>query len=112
MTVNTAFGQRRSEYDVGIGYGDDVGKACDVIRQAGQEIPAVLIRMADVLGQLASVLRPGAAREAVVRHLGRLAETAEAARLAPCDRNAVLLRLELARIATSAHLKEGNIHVV
>jgi uncharacterized membrane protein len=86
--------------------------AFDPIRQAGQEIPAVLIRMADVLGQLASVLRPGAAREAVVWHLGRLAETAEAARLAPCDRSAVLLRVERARIAISAHLTEGNIHVV
>ncbi|MXQ11750.1 mechanosensitive ion channel family protein [Microvirga makkahensis] len=34
VTVNTAFEQRRSEYDVGIGYGDDVKKACDVIRNA------------------------------------------------------------------------------
>jgi len=89
-----------------------IDAAFDPIRQAGQEIPAVLIRMADVLGQLASVLRPGAAREAVARHLGRLAETAEAARLAPCDRSAVLLRVERARIATSVHLTGANIHVV
>lgn len=86
--------------------------AFDPIRQAGQEIPAVLIRMADVLGQLASGLRPGAAREAVARQLGKLAETAEEARLAPCDRQAVLERIERARIAAMGHPKEGTIHVV
>ncbi|MFC1457984.1 DUF2254 domain-containing protein [Microvirga arabica] len=86
--------------------------AFDPVRQAGQEIPAVLIRMADVLGQLASVLRPGEARDAVARHLGRLAETAEEARLAACDRQAVLVRIERARIATAARPKEGNIHVL
>ncbi|WP_262029202.1 DUF2254 domain-containing protein [Microvirga sp. Mcv34] len=86
--------------------------AFDPIRQAGQEIPAVLIRMADVLGQLASIVRRREARDAVVQHLGKLVETAEAARLAPCDRAAILLRIEQARIATSARLKEATIHVL
>jgi uncharacterized membrane protein len=89
-----------------------VDAAFDPIRQAGQDIPAVLIRMADVLGQLASVLRPGEAQDAVVQHLGKLTETAEAARLAPCDRRAILLRVERARIATSTRSKEANIHVL
>jgi uncharacterized membrane protein len=86
--------------------------AFDPIRQAAQEIPSVLIRMADVLGQLALVLRPGEARDAVVQHLGKLAEAAEAARFAPSDRRAVLLRVERSRIATSARPKEANIHAL
>ena len=86
--------------------------AFDPIRQAGQDIPAVLIRMADVLGQLASILRPGEAQDAVIQHFAKLAETTEEARLAPCDRRAVLLRIERARIATAARPTEGNIHVL
>ena len=34
VTVRTAFEKRRSEYDVGIGYGDDAEKACRVILEA------------------------------------------------------------------------------
>jgi small conductance mechanosensitive channel len=34
VVVNTAFDQRRNEYDVGIGYSDDVEKACEVILKA------------------------------------------------------------------------------
>ncbi len=34
VVVNTAFPARRSEYDVGIGYGDDVDEACRVILDA------------------------------------------------------------------------------
>jgi len=34
VTVRTAFDTRRSEYDVGIGYGDDVDEACRVILDA------------------------------------------------------------------------------
>jgi len=41
VTVNTAFGLRRSEHDVGIGYGDDVSKACDVICHALKNLPGV-----------------------------------------------------------------------
>ena len=31
VTVRTAFPKRRSEYEVGIGYGDDIDRACEVI---------------------------------------------------------------------------------
>jgi small conductance mechanosensitive channel len=41
VTVSTAFEQRRSEYDVGIGYGDDSEKACEVIRGALKGVPGV-----------------------------------------------------------------------
>ncbi|HEX2256766.1 MAG TPA: mechanosensitive ion channel family protein [Afifellaceae bacterium] len=34
VTVNTAYDKRRSEYDVGIGYGDDIPAACSVLLQA------------------------------------------------------------------------------
>lgn len=86
--------------------------AFDAIRQAAREIPPVLIRMADVLGQLAPALRSEEARGAVVRHLGKLAETAREARLAPCDRQAVLARIEEARVTATKRPKEGSIHVV
>lgn len=83
--------------------------AFDPIRQAGQDIPAVLIRMADILGQLASTLHPGEALDSVVQHLGKLAETAKTAQLAPCDRTSILLRIEQARIAaTTRRSHEGR----
>ena len=34
VTVRTAFATKRSEYDIGIGYGDDVGRACAAIVEA------------------------------------------------------------------------------
>jgi small conductance mechanosensitive channel len=34
VVVKTAHEQRRSQYDVGIGYGDDIERACEVIRGA------------------------------------------------------------------------------
>ena len=86
--------------------------AFDAIRQAAREIPAVLIRMADVLGQLAPVLHAEAAREAVSQQLGKLAETAAEACLTPSDRTAVLRRIEQARVATVIRPREGSIHVV
>jgi hypothetical protein len=51
-------------------------------------------------------------REAVEHHLGKLAETAEAASLTPSDRQAILIRVEQARGAISARGKEGIIDVV
>jgi small-conductance mechanosensitive channel len=41
VTVNTAFPKRRSEYDVGIGYGDEVEKACEVILGALRSVEGV-----------------------------------------------------------------------
>lgn len=42
VTVNTAFDNRRMEYDVGIGYGDDIEQAKQLIYQALGEIDEVL----------------------------------------------------------------------
>ena len=75
--------------------------AFNAIRQAGRGIPALLIRMADVLGQLAPSLKGEAERDAVLRHLGRLAETARDAALAPTDRQTVLGRIDQARSAAA-----------
>jgi small conductance mechanosensitive channel len=41
VTVNTAFGCRRSEFDVGIGYGDDIDAACRAILDAMKEVPGI-----------------------------------------------------------------------
>ncbi|MBD2169289.1 mechanosensitive ion channel family protein [Calothrix membranacea FACHB-236] len=42
VTVNTAFDSRRLEYDVGIGYGDDIDRAKQLIFQAMQSVDEVL----------------------------------------------------------------------
>ncbi|BAY65624.1 MscS mechanosensitive ion channel [Calothrix brevissima NIES-22] len=42
VTVNTAFETRRLQYDVGIGYGDDIDRAKELMLQAMQSIPEVL----------------------------------------------------------------------
>ena len=42
VVVNTAFDKRRSEYDVGIGYGDDVGHAARVAVEAIRNVDGVL----------------------------------------------------------------------
>ncbi|MEZ4869170.1 MAG: mechanosensitive ion channel family protein [Caldilineaceae bacterium] len=42
VTVNTAFEQRRLQYDVGIGYGDDIGAASTLIFAALEECDMVL----------------------------------------------------------------------
>ncbi|ACK69122.1 MscS Mechanosensitive ion channel [Gloeothece citriformis PCC 7424] len=42
VTVNTAFEHRRLEYDVGIGYGDDIDEAKRLILQAIRETPHIL----------------------------------------------------------------------
>lgn len=41
VLVKTAHEKRRSEYDVGIGYGDGIEEACEVIRKAVDAIPEV-----------------------------------------------------------------------
>ncbi len=41
VLVRTAFDKRRSEYDVGIGYGDDIAGACRVILEALREVDGV-----------------------------------------------------------------------
>lgn len=42
VTVNTAYEARRSQYDVGIGYGDDVVEACRVVLEAVRRAEGVL----------------------------------------------------------------------
>ncbi|MFB2833043.1 mechanosensitive ion channel family protein [Floridanema evergladense] len=42
VTVNTAFENRRLQYDIGIGYGDDIERARQLILEAMYEIPEVL----------------------------------------------------------------------
>lgn len=41
VTVRTAFDKRRSEYDVGVGYGDDLSKSQEVIRDAISKVEGV-----------------------------------------------------------------------
>ncbi len=41
VLVKTAHDKRRSQYDVGIGYGDDIDKACEVIRKAVGDLGGV-----------------------------------------------------------------------
>ena len=41
VTVNTAFPLRRSQYDVGIGYGDDIDRACGIILDAIRTLEGV-----------------------------------------------------------------------
>ncbi|MBM6583591.1 MULTISPECIES: DUF2254 domain-containing protein [Microvirga] len=84
--------------------------AFDAIRQASSQLPTVLIRMADVLGQLAPVLRSDPMREGVVGQLAKVAETAKVAHLTPSDREAVLIRVEQARAAISAAPKRPPLH--
>lgn len=42
VTVNTAFDSRRLQYDVGIGYGDDIDRAKELMLQAMQSVPEVV----------------------------------------------------------------------
>jgi uncharacterized membrane protein len=82
--------------------------ALDEIRQAGGKLPPVLIRMADVLGQLASSLRSEAMCQAVMCHLAKLTESTQEAHLTPSDREAVLVRIEQAMIAVTIQTKLEN----
>ena len=42
VTVNTAFQQRRLQYDIGIGYGDDIERAKQLIVEAAREVKSTL----------------------------------------------------------------------
>jgi small-conductance mechanosensitive channel len=42
VTVNTAYEQRRLQYDIGIGYGDDIGRARQLIIEAMRGVDGVL----------------------------------------------------------------------
>lgn len=50
VVVNTAFGERRFDYDIGIGYGDDIERVRELILAAIKSVPEVLHQPApDVL---------------------------------------------------------------
>jgi uncharacterized membrane protein len=74
-----------------------VDAAFDSIRQAGSDNPAILIRIADTLGALARLLKPGEALRAVLGQLAKLEETAEFGRLTHTDRQDVVTRISNAR---------------
>jgi uncharacterized membrane protein len=76
-----------------------VDAAFDAIRQAGSDVPTVLIRMADMLGQLADSLARTDALAALGRHLGKLEETVRAGHFAASDRRDMLERIDGAREA-------------
>ncbi|MBV7257065.1 mechanosensitive ion channel family protein [Pacificimonas sp. WHA3] len=42
VVVNTAFAQRRDQYDVGIGYGEDPLSVAELFREAVRDVPGVL----------------------------------------------------------------------
>lgn len=42
VTVNTAYDKRRLQYDIGIGYGDDIGRARELILEAMRGVEGVL----------------------------------------------------------------------
>ncbi|MHC5755883.1 MAG: mechanosensitive ion channel family protein [Nostoc sp.] len=42
VTVNTAFDSRRLQYDVGIGYGDDIDRAKELMLEALHSVPEIL----------------------------------------------------------------------
>lgn len=57
VVVNTAFAHRRLEYDVGIGYGDDIERARSIMLQAAQRTDGVLADPApDVLVGLCALV--------------------------------------------------------
>lgn len=66
-----------------------IGAAFDALRQAGRSNPAVLIRMADIIGQLAAGARAQSWRQALADQLARISDTARAAGLVPADLAAV-----------------------
>ena len=41
VLVKTAYDKRRSQYDIGIGYGDNIDQACDVIRETLAGVPGI-----------------------------------------------------------------------
>ena len=93
-----------AEHGVGIDVENGIGGLARIEGEQDGDQPA------DDMG--VAVAEETQARDAVVRELGKLAETAGDARLAPCDRQAVLARIEQARIAVTSGPREGAIHVL
>ena len=51
VTVNTAYDRRRLQYDVGIGYGDDIARTRELMLEAMREVDGVLSSRAKVTMQ-------------------------------------------------------------
>ena len=80
-----------------------VAASFNEVRQAARNHPSVLIRIADLLGQLAPALRSNdEAREAVLDQLSRIEEGTGRADLVPSDRETVLRRVQQARTQLAA----------
>jgi uncharacterized membrane protein len=74
-----------------------VDAAFDLIREAGAGQPLILLRIADVLKQLAPVLHMDASRDAVLVQLEKLAATARKTAFAEHDQQRVMQRINAAR---------------
>jgi uncharacterized membrane protein len=85
-----------------------VDAAFDPIRQAGRAHPAILIRIADTLAQLAPTLDREHARRAVLQQLEKVAETARSAELPAADRQDTLARVERAKAAVIGREPAGR----
>jgi uncharacterized membrane protein len=73
-----------------------IGAAFDPLRQAGRTNPAVLIRMADIIAELARAARGRRWKDALADQLRKIGQTAQAADLVPADLSAVQVRIEQA----------------
>ena len=80
--------------------------AFDPIRHASGNSPTLLVRLADMIGQLAPVLN-AESREPALRQLEMLAQTTRQSPLAEGDREAVLARVRAARAAVEAFSSES-----
>jgi uncharacterized membrane protein len=85
-----------------------LGAAFDMISQAASEHPAVLMCIADTVGQLAAAAAHdagGNAADALRGQLAKLAETAAMARVPPTHRPALMQRIERARAAIACRFQ-------
>lgn len=78
---------------------DLLAAAFDPIRQAGKAHPTILIRMADVMADLASGTRRAIQRETLLDQIEYIAETASLGQFAQHDRQSVMARIERAKQA-------------
>jgi len=72
------------------------------IRQAAGAYPAILIRIADVIADLAAGIRNEDQRDGLMEQLARLAETGAIGRFTPRDRQDIEARIDQARQAVIA----------
>ena len=83
-----------------------IGAAFDALRQAARTNPAVLIRMVDILAELARAAEGPCWREALADQLRKIGQTAQAATLVPADLAAVQVRIEQAEDALGQPVRD------